>query len=136
MCIEVNKVLWNHENQGYIKFPFIVPPTGNKPFLHSLLKPIWSEAAKALRNAELIIIIGYSFPTTDPFFRNFFALSTIDPTDLEKIMIVDPSLDSHARLTGIVSPDLHNKIEFLQSTFEESMNEIINLSKKYLEQWQ
>ncbi len=134
VCIRVDRGLWGEQFEHVAHFPFIVPPTGNKPYLHSLLKPIWKEAAASLRSAEIIIVIGYSFPQTDQFFRNFFALSTIGPADLEKILIVDPSEQAYKELCKIISPDLHNKIEYLQQTFDESVEEIATTLGGYLKE--
>lgn len=135
VCMRVEKNQWNKDIVSDSYFPFIVPPTGNKPYLHSLLKPVWTQAAMALKNAEIIFVIGYSFPQTDQFFRNFFALGTIGPTDLERIILIDPGEYAHKELCNMVSPDLHSNIEYLKKTFEESIDDISLVLSDYLSEW-
>lgn len=47
--------------------PIMIPPTDVKLFgeYASLFNPIWSEAHTQLRNADRLLVIGYSFPATD-----------------------------------------------------------------------
>ncbi len=135
ICIRVDKKFWKKNVENVSSHPFIVPPTGNKPYLQSKLKPVWKAAAASLREAEVIVVIGYSFPKTDQFFRNFFALSTMGPADLEKILIVDPNERAYQELTSLVNPDLHSNIVYLQKAFDESHDEIADLLGDYLNNW-
>ena len=49
--------------------PIIIPPTWNKAGYQSFVQPVWVAAMKALREAWRIVIIGFSLPETDIFFR-------------------------------------------------------------------
>lgn len=55
--------------QDYVmdKVPYLIPPTTEKSslFRHETLRSIWSSAAKAIREADNVYALGYSFPMTD-----------------------------------------------------------------------
>ena len=54
--------------------PFLVPPILTKDALikEPILRLIWSRAFQALRSAELVVFVGYSFPVTDIAARFLF----------------------------------------------------------------
>lgn len=72
------------------KQPMIVPPTWNKGKYRSELMNVWRTAAGHLSEAENIVVIGYSLPPTDEFFRYFYALGSVGDTVLERVCIVNP----------------------------------------------
>jgi hypothetical protein len=72
----------------------IVPPTWAKGGQSEVLRPVWSEALKALREAGRIFIIGYSMPSTDEFFRYMLALALAENEGLDKVLIVNISADA------------------------------------------
>ncbi len=72
--------------------PFIVPPTWNKTMHRSQLENVWRAAAAELAEAEEIIVIGYSLPETDSFFRYLLAVGTAGRTLIDKFWVYD--LDS------------------------------------------
>lgn len=74
--------------------PVIVPPTWSKGGQSELLRPVWSEALKALREAGRIFIIGYSMPSTDEFFRYMLALALATNEGLDKVVVVNDSSDA------------------------------------------
>jgi hypothetical protein len=71
--------------------PIIVPPSFLKPELASPLLQVWSGAAKALREADRIIFVGYSFPQSDTEMTYFFASALATNVRLEELRIVDPN---------------------------------------------
>ena len=73
--------------------PIIVPPSFLKPNLAEPLGSIWRGAAGALRQANQIVFVGYSFPPSDTEMRYFLASALSDNADLERIRIVDPHAD-------------------------------------------
>lgn len=54
------------------KSPILIPPSFLKPDFNKIIKDIWSEAAKSLQNADILIFIGYSFPKSDTEMKFFF----------------------------------------------------------------
>src|SRR5439155_5247930 len=69
--------------------PVLVPPTWNKADSHRALTRVWSRAATLLSEAENIIVIGYSMPETDAFFRYLYALGTVGPVMLKRFWVCD-----------------------------------------------
>lgn len=68
--------------------PVIVPPTWNKSSSIKGLELVWQKAAAELASAENIIVIGYSFPKTDAFFKYLFALGSHSDTHLENMLVL------------------------------------------------
>jgi NAD-dependent SIR2 family protein deacetylase len=74
--------------------PVIVPPTWAKGGQSEVLRPVWSKALEALREAGRIFIIGYSMPSTDQFFRYMLALALATNEMLDKVVVVNTSPDA------------------------------------------
>lgn len=70
--------------------PLIVPPSESKAEGRSVLKCVWTQAFKMLSAAEVVVVIGYSLPDTDLFFRQFFALASISDTIIREFWLIDP----------------------------------------------
>ncbi len=70
--------------------PVLVPPTWNKSSsTDGGLKDVWRRAAKELGSAENIVVIGYSMPPTDSFFKYLFALGSDSDIHLEKFIVIN-----------------------------------------------
>ncbi len=83
--------------------PLIVPPTWNKTEYHVHLTNVWWHAARELSTAEVIIIIGYSLPESDLFFKYLLSLGGIDfqgLTDFIVIDKIDKVIDKYYKLLG------------------------------------
>ncbi|MDR4485793.1 MAG: hypothetical protein R3B95_21835, partial [Nitrospirales bacterium] len=76
--------------------PILIPPTGTKRFHEygEIFKRLWREAEDKLRNAARLVIIGYSFPSTDT--HAFSLLDSFVPTrnSNKMIEIIDPNPES------------------------------------------
>lgn len=85
------------------KIPFIVPPTDAKADYRRRMGSVWSSAAGHLRSATSIVVIGYSLPPTDVFFRHFYALSTISAAVLDRFWVIDrgsAARDTYEKMLG------------------------------------
>jgi len=71
--------------------PFIVPPTWNKIAYSKGLKSIWKSASKEIEQATRIIIIGYSLPETDSYFKYLLAISLSKNESLQEIILINPA---------------------------------------------
>lgn len=75
------------------KLPMLVPPAATKtPFYKNrLLAAQWSQAAEALREADELVLMGYSAPVTDLTVTTLIATqfkgSTIVPVNLDRAMV-------------------------------------------------
>src|SRR5712691_10764033 len=84
--------------------PVIVPPTWNKGRYHGAIESVWRRAAKKLSEAETVIIIGYSLPTTDQFFHYLFGLGCVGGHLLRRVILCDPDVEVAARFRGLLAP--------------------------------
>ena len=77
--------------------PLIVPPTWNKGDYHRHVQPVWERALKELRAAYRIIIIGYSMPETDSFFKHLLALALAENEEIQELIVINPAKDETLR---------------------------------------
>jgi hypothetical protein len=127
VCIRVDDTFHRMRDGRKLRYPFIVPPSTNKAALQRMIAPVWKGASMALRRAAVVVIIGYSFPRADQFFRHFFGLSTIGRTRLQKVLIVDPSESAFDELKGVVASELHGRIQYEKTTFEDGIGGLQDL---------
>lgn len=71
--------------------PFIVPPTLFKWENNPVIRNTWDQASEAMRNAEILRFVGYSFPESDTYMRYFLAAGLYDNVGLREISVVDPN---------------------------------------------
>ncbi len=78
---------------GLSSMPVIIPPVKAKTYdlFGSLFRQVWEDAERALRLAEHIVIIGYSFPRTDHRSNRLFMDSFLSRERIPQITIIDPS---------------------------------------------
>jgi hypothetical protein len=91
--------------------PFLVPPTATKSafYANPLSRQLWQDAAKALREAEEVALVGYSIPVTDMVTSGM--LGDALQATASRIAIVNPYPDSvHERLRelGIDDSRIHS----------------------------
>ena len=109
--------------------PFIVPPTSEKNMYikHSLLRNIWQTAREKIENAEIINIIGYSFPTSDIYF-DLFLKTTVNPYPMINIIDINESAEFEEKIRKYFQPVLldliKTKIKFY--TGENAVNNFVN----------
>lgn len=80
----------NSEGQREYTLPIIVPPIENKAEIyHSKILSLWDYAGEALRNADELVIFGYSCPPTDIDSENLLHTSLEANQKIQKISIID-----------------------------------------------
>jgi hypothetical protein len=77
--------------------PIIIPPSFLKPDLPEALKQVWRYSAKALSETNILVFIGYSFPSSDTEMMYFLASTLKENTNLRAVYIVDPKADDILR---------------------------------------
>jgi hypothetical protein len=106
--------------------PVIVPPGFYKAEHHEALKDVWRAAASELSDAEDIIVIGFSLPTTDSFFNHLYALGTEGKSTIRKFWVFNPDNEGTVeerfkRILGYgASPHFH----YFSVPFDHAVNEI------------
>lgn len=109
--------------------PVIVPPTWNKADYHHALSKIWGKAAQHLGEAKSIFIIGYSLPETDAFFRLLYALGTVGPSPLERVVVYNPDKSGgvNERFREILGPGAVARYEYKDMLFQDAIPDIKSL---------
>lgn len=123
-----------HCGQSVMPNPIIIPPTWNKTEYHSTLSNIWRHAAKELSEAECIIILGYSLPDTDLFFKYFFALGSVGRSRVKRFWVYNPDSSIELKFQKLLGPAItaskpKEKFRFFNAPFN---NAIADLTKQLL----
>lgn len=74
--------------------PLVIPPTLFKNNSHPLIRSAWSKAFELLSTATELVIVGYSFPTSDTYMRYFIGAALSGNMRLRSIRIIDPYASS------------------------------------------
>jgi hypothetical protein len=84
----------------YYLWPVVVPPIYEKQgFITTHLQAVWDRATDALRQADRIVFVGYSFPAADHHARFFFeGLANANPS-LKRPAVI-PGLSCRANCVG------------------------------------
>jgi hypothetical protein len=125
---QLHEYFSKHTDIEVAQEPVIVPPSWNKADHHQALSTVWAKAAHHLGEAKAIFIIGYSMPSTDAFFRLLYALGTVGPSPLEKLVVYNPD-ETHAvdnRFRELLGPGAVARYEYKALRFDKAMGDIKN----------
>lgn len=112
------------DKSGLISMPLIIPPVKQKHYdmFGKLFSRLWGKAEEALRKAEHIIIIGYSFPITDLQSNELFIKAFMGRRSIPRISIIDPNpqiiADKFKYSFGIPT----EKLNIFEAYFSESFD--------------
>jgi hypothetical protein len=106
------------------RVPFIVPPSFLKPDFLEPMQHVWTGAAKALNEADVLVFVGYSFPPSDTEMRYFLARSLVDNARLRKILIVDPMAESLVQRLSAAESRFGNHFRGLLQPLEGSWMDV------------
>lgn len=67
----------------------LVPPSWDKSEYRETMRPVWKKAVDALKTAKRIVVIGYSMPGSDTFFKFLLTLGLAENHQLHKFVLVD-----------------------------------------------
>ncbi len=107
--------------------PVIVPPSWNKSSYHGQLSNVWAKASQELATAENIVVIGYSLPETDSFFRYLFALGTESPTTIRNFLVVNPDATVFERFKGLIGRGIESRFQGIEGNFSQALNQISDI---------
>jgi NAD-dependent SIR2 family protein deacetylase len=127
MYLSRNAIQAVHCNEPVFEDPFIIPPTWNKTQHYEYIQRIWARAAKELSDARMIVVIGYSIPPTDEFFKHLFALSIFGGPLIDCVAVVNRSSEAFSQLKKLAGDQLLPKLKDVRSTFENSHNKLWEL---------
>jgi hypothetical protein len=94
--------------------PVLVPPTWNKTEYHQTIGRVWRRAAAELAAATNVVVVGYSLPETDSFFRYLFALGSEGRTRIRRFWVLNPDPDGtvRQRFERFIGGDLQHRLKF------------------------
>jgi len=106
--------------------PILVPPTWNKTDYQGALAQIWKKAAEELAEAENIMVVGYSLPETDSFFRYLFSLGSQSPTRIKRFWVFnpDPSREVEKRFRQLIGRGIEGRFIFYRENFDDAIPHI------------
>jgi hypothetical protein len=103
--IRANPSLTITGGSGGYGLPVVVPPVSHKSaVLHKRLQPVWRLAERRLKEADEIIIFGYSCPPLDFESANMLRRSQRDSTPARRISVIDPNPAVVSRYMELMSP--------------------------------
>lgn len=114
----------NGPDSGVISMPLIIPPVKNKKYDYygSLFTEIWNKGKESIIEADVITLIGYSFPITDIKSVNLFKEAFLERQTIPVFNIVDPKPERVVQLLKfeLGVPDTHIKIfkEYFDENFD------------------
>lgn len=113
----------------------IIPPAAIKNIQHGVLREQWNGAHAALRTAEHIWFIGYSFPETDSYMRYFIASAVAGNPRLRQIVVIDPSEETlYRRAASFFASAQFSDVFFpLEKRFGEIDNWALMIKNRYLQ---
>jgi len=103
--------------------PVIVPPTWNKS-QYGQVANVWKHAAEHLADAENIIVIGYSLPESDQFFRYLFSLGTIGDVRPQRVWVIDPDRSEGVadRFQKLLGPYFESRFHLFRAPFSAGIH--------------
>jgi NAD-dependent SIR2 family protein deacetylase len=108
--------------------PVIVPPTWNKGgFSSASMRTVWARAAQHLAEAESIVIVGYSVPSTDHFFHYLYALGTMSQVRVKRILVYNPDTAVEERYRRLLGPTVSSRFRFFsgeEAKFERMIQKL------------
>lgn len=125
-------------NCGELTVPIIVPPTYFKNMSNVFLSTVWNKSEKALRDSDVLIFCGYSFPEADMHIKYLLKrVQTSRQKDNLKILVVN----NHDKKRNSVMEKEKNRYErflgkhvvYTDYSFEDFAKDpkkIIDLAKK------
>jgi hypothetical protein len=113
-----------HYSQLKANSPVIVPPGLCKTEYQGSISTVWQEAAKELESAKEIIVIGYSLPETDFFFRNLYALGTVGKDPIRRFAVFNPEDFGlvEGRFKSLLGSGAKDRFEYHADTFGSAIN--------------
>ena len=114
---------YKHCNNNLNPEPVLVPPTWNKTEYHGVLREVWAQAGKELSEAENIIVIGYSHPVSDSFFRYLFALGSVGDANIKRFWVFDPAEGNEVenRFRELIGTGIDKRFRMFKKPFSEAI---------------
>ncbi len=118
-------------NDNEIPIPAIIPPMYSKIESMGWLKSIWNNSLKAIRNAKIIVFIGYSFPQSDGFMKSFFQSAFVNRKSPNAPIIINLDKNNDVKCSyRKIFKNIDNN-NFLTGTFVDKSKDLMNLINSF-----
>lgn len=107
----------------------IIPPQYSKNVSEEPYRTLWRQAVLEIKQADRIVVIGYSFPGGDLPAYSLFRLS-LKKDQLDSVVLVDPSSESRQRARKALQPG------FREDTRIVVFNSLAEFSKTTRDDWE
>jgi hypothetical protein len=99
-------------------------PTWSKTEYQARFENLWSHAARHLSDADQIIVIGYSLPPSDSFFRDLYALGTVGDVILKRFWVFDPDETGFVerRFKELLGEAAKQRFQYSRVTFTNALH--------------
>jgi hypothetical protein len=116
----------NHTKSTVEQSPFFVPPGFFKAEYQESISGVWQYAARELEEAEEVVVVGYSLPSSDFFFRNLFALGTLGQKFIRRFAVFnsDKSGQVKDRFYSLVGAAVRNRFDYQAIRFDEGIKKM------------
>jgi hypothetical protein len=84
----------------------IIPPEWIKNIDDANFRVLWTHAERAIRNAEQIAFVGFSFTPTDLHVEALFRIALAKQNKLRELIIANPSQDHRRRIRSVFAKPL------------------------------
>ncbi|MXY36405.1 MAG: hypothetical protein F4052_03790 [Dehalococcoidia bacterium] len=119
-----------YQQRGVPRFSIIPPAFAKDVTTDPTFRVLWANAERAIRQAEVIALVGFSFPPTDRHVDSLFRLArTGSKGSLRSLVIANPSEADRRRTRSVFAPSLekgclvreYSSIEELASHAQEAL---------------
>ncbi len=87
----------------------VIPPVWNKAIAaNQNFQALWKNAERAIRAAEHVAVVGFSFAATDLPVQSLFRVALARKRDLRTLVIANPSPDDRRRIRGVFAKPLQH----------------------------
>jgi hypothetical protein len=111
-------------NCGASYHALIVPPSWSKATYWKAIAAVWRAAARELCEAEYIIPIGYSLPSSDAFFRQLYALGAVGQNPLKGFWVVNPDTTVEERFRSLLGPGAAQRFKMFPLSFSAATKQL------------
>lgn len=106
--------IWSiHARFGDSFTPAIIPPTYAKLTGADWLRSVWSQAVIWLREAEVVVFVGYSLPESDGFIRAMINGAMLQRSSGPKVFVINPEEQDHRKFKDLFG-DLYVDVDRLR----------------------
>ena len=95
--------------------PFIVPPSHTRTLRSPMLAQLRGEAAREIRSARQVVVVGYSFPPPDVHLKALLTKNLMPDCTLT---VIDPCITDRMRAAF---QSLNRPVEFVNGTFQDAI---------------